>query len=157
MRPASGTWGSLPVPVLAVGLVWLLGADGLTTTDHWILNGVLVVVGAFFSWACLRYGGDAEQRWGRSDPGQVVADEVAGQAIALLALPWAALADADGWRHTLLLALTGFLAFRICDIVKPPPANGLQRLPGGRGILVDDLIAGVYALAITQVVARLVL
>ncbi|MHC5113394.1 MAG: phosphatidylglycerophosphatase A family protein [Planctomycetota bacterium] len=151
MRPASGTWGSLPVPVMVVLLVWLAGPN------PWIVNGALVVVGAIFSWACLRYGRDAEERWGRSDPGQVVADEVAGQAVALLALPWAAVTDADGWRHTLLLAGTGFIAFRVFDITKPPPANGLQKLPGGKGILVDDLVAGVYALIATQGVAHFAL
>ena len=48
----------------------------------------------------------------------------------------------------------GFLLFRIFDVLKPPPANGLQRLGGGLGILVDDLIAGLMALAVLQVTIR---
>ena len=55
------------------------------------------------------------------------------------------------------MAATAFFAFRICDIVKPPPANGLQKLPAGWGILVDDLVAGVYALVLTQLLVRFVL
>ena len=49
------------------------------------------------------------------------------------------------------------IAFRAFDITKPPPAKGLQRLPSGAGILVDDLIAGVYAAVVVQLVARLVM
>jgi len=162
MRPASGTWGSMPVPVMVVALLWVLGGfggtggDGLSTGDLWIINGALVAVGVVFSLVCLRYGADAEKRWGRSDPGQVVADEMAGQSVALLALPWRALADI-GTQYTLLVVFAGFLSFRMCDIIKPPPANGLQRLPAGKGILVDDLVAGLYALAITHVCARVLL
>ena len=47
-----------------------------------------------------------------------------------------------------------FLSFRLLDIVKPWPAKSLQRIPGGLGILIDDLIAGGYALAITQFILR---
>ena len=47
--------------------------------------------------------------------------------------------------HTWLAALAGFVLFRIFDVVKPPPARGLQALRGGVGIVVDDLIAGAYA------------
>jgi phosphatidylglycerophosphatase A len=103
---------------------------------------------------------------GKKDPGQVVADEIAGQALTLLALPWAI---ADGWAGSptlpegvtpmvfnIGLAVVGFLLFRIFDILKPPPANGLQRLGGGMGILVDDLIAGVMAAAVLQIGVRFI-
>jgi phosphatidylglycerophosphatase A len=52
--------------------------------------------------------------------------------------------------------VVGFLLFRVFDILKPPPANGLQRLGGGMGILVDDLIAGVMAAAILQIGVRFI-
>jgi len=56
---------------------------------------------------------------------------------------------------SLLTALAvAFLSFRLLDIIKPWPARSLQRIPGGAGILIDDLIAGGYALAITQFVLR---
>jgi phosphatidylglycerophosphatase A len=54
------------------------------------------------------------------------------------------------------LAVAGFLLFRIFDIIKPPPANGLQRLGGGAGILVDDLIAGAMAGVLLQIAVRVV-
>jgi phosphatidylglycerophosphatase A len=71
---------------------------------------------------------------GLEDPGLVVVDEVAGQWLTLVALPF-----------TPVTALVGFLAFRAMDIVKPWPARDLERLHGGWGIMADDLAAGVYA------------
>ncbi len=157
LRPASGTWGSLP-PAVAAGLLALAGQPG------WLIDVCLVLLLAIGSVACLRFGQAAERAFHKKDPGQVVADEVAGQAVTLLALPWAV---ADGWAGTpalgpdgsplvfnLGLAVAGFLLFRIFDILKPPPANGLQRLGGGAGILVDDLIAGAMAGVLLQIAVR---
>jgi phosphatidylglycerophosphatase A len=70
----------------------------------------------------------------RPDPGHVVIDEVAGQWIALIFS-----------RVNLSHLLAGFLLFRLFDIVKPWPARQLERLPGGWGIMLDDVAAGVYA------------
>ena len=71
---------------------------------------------------------------GRKDPGIVVVDEVVGQWVTLTALPF-----------TPLTAALGFLLFRAMDIVKPWPARDLERVPGGWGIMADDVAAGVYA------------
>ena len=79
-------------------------------------------------------GGRLATLVGRKDPGLVVVDEVAGQWITLLALPL-----------TPLVAAAGFLLFRAMDIVKPWPARDLERLPGGWGIMADDVAAGIYA------------
>ncbi len=68
------------------------------------------------------------------DPGLVVVDEVAGQWITLLGLPFSA-----------PVVLAGFVLFRIMDMVKPWPARDLERLPGGLGIVADDVAAGIYA------------
>lgn len=68
------------------------------------------------------------------DPSQVTIDELAGQWVALLFLP-------GGW----LTILLGFGAFRFFDILKPEPVNRAQELPGGWGVMVDDLLAGIYA------------
>ena len=68
------------------------------------------------------------------DPSQVTIDEVAGQWVALLLLP-------SGW----FSALLGFTAFRVFDILKPEPVNIAQKLPGGWGVMADDLLAGIYA------------
>jgi phosphatidylglycerophosphatase A len=71
---------------------------------------------------------------GLKDPGLVVVDEVVGQWVTLAALPF-----------TPATAVAGFLLFRAMDILKPWPARDLERLPGGWGIMADDLAAGVYA------------
>jgi phosphatidylglycerophosphatase A len=78
---------------------------------------------------------------GREDPGHVVIDEVAGQLIALIAIP------AD-WQHAAL----SLLLFRFFDILKPPPVRQLERLHGGTGIMLDDVGAGLFALAIAQLI-----
>ncbi len=76
---------------------------------------------------------------GISDPSFVVIDEVAGQMIALIAAP-------VRWKTL----LAGFILFRAFDIVKPPPLRRLEKIPQGAGIMLDDVGAGLYALAILQ-------
>jgi phosphatidylglycerophosphatase A len=78
------------------------------------------------------------------DPQFVVIDEVAGQLITFIAVP-------ATWKSLLL----GFILFRGFDIVKPPPLRHLERLREGVGILLDDVGAGLYALACVQVVLHL--
>jgi phosphatidylglycerophosphatase A len=90
----------------------------------------LVIVTALGWWSATV----AERHFGRGDPGQVVIDEVAGMLVTLFLVP-------VGWAGALL----AFLLFRLADIVKPYPANRLERLPGGAGIMADDIMAGVYA------------
>ncbi len=152
---ASGTWGSLPPPAIAV-LVVLIAGPGLA------VELAMLAMLAVFSVICVALGSWSEQHYGRKDPGEVVADETAGQALVLLALPWQAMHDAAGWHATgwawnIALAAVAFLTFRAFDIVKPPPARNLERWPAGWGILVDDLIAALYAVLATQLFARLVL
>jgi phosphatidylglycerophosphatase A len=77
---------------------------------------------------------------GVTDPSFVVIDEVAGQLIALIAAP-------VRWKTL----LAGFILFRAFDIVKPPPLRLLEKIPGGAGIMLDDVGAGLYALAVLQV------
>jgi len=92
-------------------------------------------------WAAHR----AERVLGGKDPGAIVIDEVAGMTVAML---WAPL--------SLPALLAGFVLFRVFDIVKPWPAHAAQRLSGGLGVMVDDLIAGLYAAAVLAVARRLV-
>jgi phosphatidylglycerophosphatase A len=82
------------------------------------------------SWA----GGIAERHFGRTDPSQVVIDEVLGMLVTLFMNP-------VGW----VGSIGAFLVFRAADIIKPFPANRLERLPGGLGVMADDLMAAVYA------------
>jgi phosphatidylglycerophosphatase A len=74
----------------------------------------------------------------RKDPGKVVIDEVVGQFIALIPVPF--VLETAWWT-----AILAFILFRFFDIVKPYPARRLESLPGGLGIMADDVIAGVYA------------
>ena len=84
----------------------------------------------------------AEKHFNQADPGPVVIDEVMGMLLTLYMNP-------VGWTG----ALAGFLLFRFLDVVKPYPANRLERLPGGVGIMADDAMAAVYAnLALRAVV-----
>ncbi|MCL4742198.1 MAG: phosphatidylglycerophosphatase A [Phycisphaerales bacterium] len=141
LRPAPGTWGSLP-PV-ALGL--LLLALGLAATPvHTVAMLALLLV---FCGSCIAGADEAEARFGRKDPSQVVADETAGMALVLLLLPPPFYATPAQGVVTLALA---FFAFRAMDILKPWPANPLQRIPGGWGVLLDDLAAALYAAAIVH-------
>lgn len=146
MRPASGTWGSLPPPAMLFGMI-LLGAP------VWAQNAALLGVLAFSSACCLALGGWAERHFGKKDSGHIVADETAGQCLPLLLLPAAATATPA---RAMLTLGAAFVLFRVMDIIKPPPARGLQRLHGGVGVLIDDLFAGVYAAIIVQVGVRMI-
>jgi phosphatidylglycerophosphatase A len=77
------------------------------------------------------------------DPQFVVIDEVAGQLIALIAIPLS-------WKSL----LAGFILFRAFDIIKPPPVRQLEALPEGAGIMLDDVGAGIYALAVVHLLLR---
>ncbi len=163
MRPASGTWGSLPPAVLAwvmlqlgLGPRYLAGAEGAQWgAAAWIgYHLVLTAVLVFFSVVCAAYGDAAEAKWGKKDPGQVVADETAGMCLPLMLLPASSVATPGSAALTLGLAL---VAFRVFDVIKLPPAHGIQRVPGGWGILLDDLVAGVQAMVVVQVVTRAIL
>jgi len=117
---APGTFGS------AAGLLlwWLLPASPA------IQGGVIVALFVVGSWS----GTVAERHFGTTDPGQVVIDEVMGMLITVFLVP-------VGWRG----ATAGFLLFRIFDVIKPFPANKLERLHGGIGVMADDAMAAVYA------------
>jgi phosphatidylglycerophosphatase A len=117
---APGTVGS------AVGIVVYLLSRHL---DPGIQIGLFVMVCVVGTWASTI----AAAHFGREDPGYVVIDEVAGQLATLLLL------DVG-----LLGALVGFLIFRVLDIIKPWPANKLEALHGGLGIMADDVMAGAY-------------
>jgi phosphatidylglycerophosphatase A len=133
LRPGPGTWGS----AATVLLWWLLGHRIAPAWQPWtpaFLALVAVLVG-------IPAATQVARAIGRKDPQFVVIDEVAGQLITLIAAPIA-------WQSLLL----GFILFRAFDIVKPPPVRQLERLPEGVGIVVDDVGAGLYALAVMQIV-----
>ncbi len=107
-------------------LFWVVRSAGSMWLEVTVLLAV-TAVGVAAAYA-------AETRYRRRDPGLVVIDEVAGMLVTLLAVP----VGLSG-------AVVGFLAFRLFDIIKPFPARQAERLPGGWGVMTDDLVAGVYA------------
>ncbi len=117
---APGTVGS------AFGLLvwWLLPASVP------VQGAACVALFAAGAWSASR----AEQHFAATDPGQVVIDEVMGMLLTLLMNP-------VGWPG----AAVGFVLFRFFDVVKPYPANHLERLHGGVGVMADDAMAAVYA------------
>ena len=136
---APGTWGSLPAVVIFVVLLWL----GVPAVVICLVMAGLVILGSV---SCVVFAPAAIEATGKKDPGEVVADELAGQAVAFLAAGFFA-AESNG----AILGLVGFLAFRFFDILKPPPCRQLEKLPAGVGILADDLMAGVYAAIILHI------
>jgi phosphatidylglycerophosphatase A len=137
---APGTFGSL------VGLgMFLLLAQAIAGIPLVAVVVVLIFVTTFAGiWA----GSRIEQLSGRKDPGKVVVDEVAGQLIALFPLTLFA-------RWSTGAVILSFILFRFFDIVKPYPANRLQELDGGVGIMFDDLVAGVYGAVIVSIILRI--
>ncbi len=117
---AHGTIGSLWGPVISIALP----ASALAIV--WYCIPVLCFIGVWAS-------GRSERYWG-PDPGRTVIDEVAGVMIAVMFLP-----------QTQPVIWCGFILFRVFDIVKPYPIGKLERLPGGWGIMADDLAAGFLA------------
>lgn len=124
---APGTFGS------AAGLLlfWAVRASGSLAVELAVVLAVTAVGVA----AATR----AESATGRHDPGLIVIDETAGMLVTLAAVP-------VGFGG----AVAGFLAFRLFDIVKPFPVRRAERLPGGWGVMADDLVAGVYAQALLR-------
>jgi phosphatidylglycerophosphatase A len=133
-RPGPGTWGS----VSAV-LLWAAFARFEHPTPAALL--VALIAGIILSIAFgVPAATIAARESGRHDPGFVVIDEVAGQWIALLGSP------AD-WRHGLI----ALVLFRLFDITKPFPVRRLEHLPGGWGIVFDDVAAGLYAWGVAAI------
>lgn len=153
LRPAPGTWGSMPPVVVAAGMLAMgMGTSGPSSGGWWVYHGVLMLVLVVFSLACLVYGDAAEAHFNAKDPGSICADETAGVCLPLMFLPHASVM---GFWRTATTLLGVFLLFRVLDIVKPWPARRLQAWPSGLGVLVDDLVVGLQALVIVQIITRL--
>ena len=140
LRPASGSWGSLP----PVGVVLLCVACG---AESWMITVSLLLLVAFGSIACVRFGRAAEEAFGAKDPSTVVADEVAGCALTLAIIPWWIVAPlgAESLGTAAVACAGGFFWFRLFDVWKPGFVRTLQDRPHGWGILLDDLGAAVFA------------
>jgi phosphatidylglycerophosphatase A len=131
LRPGPGSWGSAATAILWAAVAFAL-PPSLRTPVAIALAVLVTLIGIPAATLVSRASG-------AKDPQFVVIDEVAGQLIALIAVPLA-------WKTF----LAGFILFRGFDIVKPPPVRQLERLPEGAGIVLDDVAAGIYALAVMQ-------
>lgn len=128
--PAPGTWGSL----VGVGYFWWC-----VEPLGWLGNVLVSCVGAYVAAALC---GEAEIRLGRQDPGEVVLDEFV--AIPLCFLGWPLLVAAvPAW----VALMAGFALFRLFDIAKPLGISRLQALPGGWGVVIDDIAAALVSCA----------
>ena len=136
LRPGPGTWGSLAAVLIWAGLSRFIEPAWQTLTLAG-LAAIAVAIGIPAATA-------AAQASGLKDPQFVVIDEVAGQWITLFFAP-------VSWKTL----LAGFILFRGFDIVKPPPVRQLEKLPSGTGIVLDDVAAGVYALAVMHLLLHL--
>jgi phosphatidylglycerophosphatase A len=126
---APGTAGSL----IAVLLFYFL-----SPIPVWILIPVLLIL--FFAGV---YAGTRIEKEKGKDPSIVVIDEFVGMGISLMFLE-------KDWR----IFLIAFIFFRLFDITKPPPINLSQKLAGGYGIMIDDMLAGIYALILTHLIVH---
>jgi len=121
LRPAPGSWGSAAALVIAAGLAPFAG---------WTLEIATLAICVLGVRAAEIY----DRESGSKDASEIVIDEVAGQWITLLAVPL-------DWRWW----IAAFIAFRMFDILKPGPVRLAERLPGGYGVMADDIVAGMLA------------
>jgi phosphatidylglycerophosphatase A len=173
LRPAPGTWGSLAA-LAAWCLLSLLLATPFST---WVLGhrnhphlaaaiygmeAMFILVPLAMSWLAVRASDLVVLETGEKDPGYIVADEWAGMWITLWPLRWEIAQNlprlfAPGWWRWLPALLVPFLVFRLLDIWKPWPVYQIQALPGGDGIVADDVVAGLYGIPIVMLAAPMAL
>lgn len=146
---APGTWGSLPAAIV-FGLMCHFRASPLTIS---VVMAALALAGSVI---CVQFAPASIAATGKSDPGEVVVDELAGQAITFLASPFLVLGKAST-AQVWGVAAAGFVLFRVFDIAKPWPIHKLEKFPRGWGVLADDLVAGVFAWAVLQICIKLLI
>ena len=127
---APGTVGTLG----AVLLFYLI--SGFSNLEYVLFTIVFIILSVWVS-------GVTRTNLGESDPGIIVIDEVCGFLVTMILIP-----------PSIINIALGFLLFRFFDILKPPPIRRSETLPGGLGIVADDVLAGIYANILLQIFAR---
>lgn len=135
LRPGPGTWAST-----ATVLLWAAVAHALAPT---VRTPIAIVLAVLVTLLGIPSATAVARGSGAKDPPFVVIDEVAGQLVALIAVPLA-------WKSF----VASFILFRAFDILKPPPVRQLEALPEGTGIVLDDVAAGLYALGFVHLFLR---
>ncbi|MCP4726285.1 MAG: phosphatidylglycerophosphatase A [bacterium] len=128
---APGTAGT----ALCFLVFWFI--PGLSVIEHIITTAVLIVLGVISS--------NHLEKHLEKDSSIITIDEIAGMAIALIMLP-----------KSVFIWLAAFVLFRLFDIFKPPPIKSLEFLPGGFGVMGDDIAAGIYANLCCQIIVWLI-
>ena len=173
LRPAPGTWGSLAALaawcLLSLALATPFSTWVLGNRDHphlaaaiYGMEAMFILVPLAMSWLAVRASDLVVKETGEKDPGYIVADEWAGMWITLWPLRWEIAQNlprlfAPGWWRWLPALLVPFLVFRLLDIWKPWPVHQIQALPGGDGIVADDVVAGLYGIPIVMLAAPMAL
>jgi phosphatidylglycerophosphatase A len=119
---------------IAYCIIWFLLPAGFSNSYWQVAVTFLIIL--LGTWSA----NQVEKDWGK-DSSRVVMDEVAGMAITLLYAP-----------HTLLCLIIGLVLFRLFDIVKPFGIRRMEKLPGGVGVMADDILSGIYALIVLRIV-----
>ncbi|MDI1243134.1 MAG: phosphatidylglycerophosphatase A [bacterium] len=143
---APGTWGSMVGVAIYLGVTSFVTGMALAFKTNisglgwepflsWV-HAIILIVFLLFTLLGVWAAGRATELLGDLDPSKAVVDEVIGQLIVFLFVPFGI-----GWPFV----LAGFMLFRLFDIWKPYPIDSLQVLPGGIGVCADDILAGVYA------------
>ena len=135
---APGTAASLVTAVLIAALVLLGAPAALIPVLALAVGGIACVVAR-----------RAVEDYGSEDPKRFVLDEVVGMLVAMSFVPIGTA------KQAILATATAFIAFRVFDIFKPFPVSAAERIPGGVGVVADDVVAGAFANVVTQIAGTL--
>ncbi len=148
LRPAPGSWGTVPPAILFLLLLLANVTDPARTC-------ILLAFGLIASILLIAYGKWAAAWFREPDPGSVILDEYAGFAVTIAFVPIPTWCVTQGALGLFVFTAALYIVFRATDSLKIPPSNYLERLPWGWGILCDDLCAGLQANLIAQLIIRL--
>jgi phosphatidylglycerophosphatase A len=148
LRPAPGSWGTVPPAAL---LWWFLCID----LDPALRTVILLGFGLLAAVLLIVYGKWAAAYFHQPDPGTCILDEYAGFAVTAAFVPVPSWCNHYGTWGLFAFVAALYILFRLTDTLKLPPANWLERLPWGWGILCDDLAAGLQANLAAQLVVPL--
>lgn len=171
LSPAPGTWGSfaglliwclLIKVILAPVANWLIINSFCQHLNYYIFIVEILIIALIIiaTWLAVFVSDKIVQATQETDPSYIVIDEWVGLWVALWPVRWDLANyihtyEFYGWTHLLLVTLVPFISFRFFDIWKPWPIRQIQVLPGGQGIVADDLVAGLYSVPIVILVREL--